>query len=384
MLLAAGRQPASLPGIRERWKFISATIAKATVLKAVPAIGSMGCPYTCNFCIDSVVPYQPLSFEQISDDLRFLLTRMRRPRVAWHDPNFGVRFEDYMDAIERAVPPGRIRFVAESSLSLLSEPRLARLRRNGFDALLPGIESWFAHGNKSRTGAMTGLDKVRRVADHINTILRHIPFVQTNFVLGLDCDQGDEPFELTKRFLDLAPGAYPAFSLLTAYGRAAPLNLELQRAGRVLPFPFQFLDGKHAMNVRPKHYSWPQFYDLAADLTRYAHSRRMALRSCVANRGLAARALNLVRVASSNRTDYQTRIRALLGKDPEMRRFFDGETTEIPSFYVTKVRKSLGALWDWLPEKVLTHDPAAYLKDPTLLQTAPPHPAKHGAPAPAT
>jgi hypothetical protein len=110
----------------------------------------------------------------------------------------------------------------------------------------------------------------------------------------------------------------------------------------------------------------------------------MALRRCVANRGLAARALNLVRVASSNRTDYQTRIRALLGKDPEMRRFFDGETTEIPSFYVTKVRKSLGALWDWLPERALTHDPAAYLKDPTLLQAAPPHPAKHGAPAPAT
>ena len=81
-------------------------------------------------------------------------------------------------------------------------------------------------------------------------ILRHVPYVQTNFVLGLDSDRGADPFELTKLFIDLTPGAYPAFSLLTAYGQAAPLNLELQRAGRVLPFPFHFLDSNHA-NERP-------------------------------------------------------------------------------------------------------------------------------------
>src|SRR5207248_7803259 len=34
----------------------------------------------------------------------------------------------YMDAIEEAVPPDSIDFIAESSLSLLSEPRLVRLK----------------------------------------------------------------------------------------------------------------------------------------------------------------------------------------------------------------------------------------------------------------
>src|SRR3546814_15709981 len=93
-----------------------------------------------------------------------------------------------------------------------------------YTTLFRSIESWYDLGNKSKTGARTGGDKVRQVADHVNMILRHIPFVQTNFVLGLDCDEGAEPFELTKHFLDLAPGAYPAFSLLTAYGQAAPMN----------------------------------------------------------------------------------------------------------------------------------------------------------------
>ena len=63
-----------------------------------------------------------------------------------------------------------------------------------------------------------GLDKVRHVSEHINLILQYIPFVQTNFILGLDSDEGAEPFELTKTFLDLTPGAYPAFSLCTAPG----------------------------------------------------------------------------------------------------------------------------------------------------------------------
>ena len=274
LCLGAGRQPSELPGVEERWRFIEPTIAKAPTVKFVPMIGSMGCPYTCSFCIDSVVDYRPLPFGQIREDLRFLLGRMRRPRVAWHDPNFGVRFDDYMTAIEEAVPPGRIDFVAESSLSLLSEPNLRRLRRNGFKGMLPGIESWYSCGNKSGTGRSTGHDKVVSVSGHINMILEYIPYVQANFVLGLDSDRGAEPFELTKRFLDRSPGAFPGFSLFSAFGRAAPLNLELQREGRVLPFPFHFLDNNKAMNVRPKHYAWPEFYDHLVDLTGGRSDRR--------------------------------------------------------------------------------------------------------------
>jgi len=41
-----------------------------------------------------------------------------------------------MDAIEEAVPENRIDFIAESSLSLLSEPHMKRLKRNGFGAML--------------------------------------------------------------------------------------------------------------------------------------------------------------------------------------------------------------------------------------------------------
>ena len=74
--------------------------------------------------------------------------------------------------IEDAVPPGSIDFVAESSLSLLSEPHLKRLKRNSFKGVLPGIESWFALGDKSKTGALLGMAKVRQVSEHVNLILQ--------------------------------------------------------------------------------------------------------------------------------------------------------------------------------------------------------------------
>lgn len=360
--ITALRQPAELPGLEQRWKYVAANMAKAPFVKVVPMIGSMGCPYTCSFCIDSVVDYQPLGFEHISNDLKFLLGKVKRPVVGWHDPNFGVRFDDYMNAIEEAVPLGRMRFIAESSLSLLSEPHLQRLRRNGFVSLLPGIESWYTLGNKSRTGRAVGLEKVQQVADHVNMVLRYVPHVQTNFVLGLDSDAGSEPFDLTKKFLDLTPGAYPAFSMLTAYGAAAPLNLDLQRAGRVLPFPFQFLDSNHAMNVRPLNYSWEDMYDQAADLADYALAGARVYRRFMANRGLAIKAINLVRATSSKRAKFQSKVAARLRTDRSMQQFFSGESTVLPEFYRGKIERTLGPLWESLPPGALMHDQNAYLK----------------------
>lgn len=366
--LSALRQPAGLPGVRERWPYIAATLKKAPALKIVPMLASLGCPYTCAFCIDSTVEHQPFGPEQMREDLQFLLTKVQRPRVAWHDPNFAVRFDETMDAIEAAVPAGRVDFIAESSLSLLSEARMPRLARNGFQALLPGVESWFALGNKSRTGKSEGMDKVRQVADHVNMVMRHVPYLQANFVLGLDTDEGDEPFELTKRFVDLAPGAFPGYSLLSAFGRAAPLNLELQRAGRVLPFPHHFLNNNLAMNVRPKNYQWAPFYDRVIDLVTYTFSKRAVARRFRANRGAIPSVMNVVRALSSEgtgRRHYYTTVRGLLDTDPTVRGYFDQEHTTLPAFYADRVQRDLGPLWDELPAGALTHDPTAYLNAET-------------------
>ena len=363
--ISAQRQPSALPGVRERWEFIEPTLKKTPLLKMVPMVGSLGCPYTCNFCIDANVPYQPMDFAEIREDLRFLRKQFRRPLVAWHDPNFGVRFDDYLGVIEEAVPPGSVAFAAESSLSLLSEPHLKRLRHNGFKALLPGIESWFDLGGKSKTGALQGMSKVRQVSEHVNLILKYIPYVQTNFVLGLDSDDGEEPFALTKAFLDLAPGAFPGYSLLTAFGRAAALNLDYQSEHRVLPFPFHFLNNNQAMNVRPRNYGWRSFYDHVIELTRYSFSARRIVRRFGATQGMTSRWLNVIRAVStegSGRLQYYREIRKRLDTDRQFASYFAQESDQLPKFYSDQVHGDLGALMSWLPIGGMEHDPYSYLK----------------------
>jgi radical SAM superfamily enzyme YgiQ (UPF0313 family) len=220
-MLAAAKHPQELPSLEARWKYVERTLEKAPLIKFVPMIGSLGCPYTCSFCIDSTVEYQPLGFPQIAADLQFLLTKYKSPIVGWHDPNFGIRFDDYMTAIEQADPQHRIRHIVESSLSLLSEPNLKRLRANGVQAVLPGVESWYDMGNKSKT-RRTGMDKVDAGggADQHDPALRSPTSRPTSSAASIR-REGDEPFDVTKKFVDLSAGcAFPAYSLLSPFGRA--------------------------------------------------------------------------------------------------------------------------------------------------------------------
>jgi hypothetical protein len=373
--LAAAGQPAELPSARQRWRFIAETLRHAPrMLRIVPMISSLGCPYTCPFCIDSTVRFQPLSREALFEDLRFVERRMPDAVIGWHDPNFGVRFDEYLTTIEAAAGrgAGSLRFIAESSLSLLSEPNVRRMAKAGFVALLPGIESWYGLGFKSRTGNREGLAKVEQVADHVNMLIEHVPYVQTNFVLGLDDDEGAAPFELTKAFVDKVPGAFPAYSQRTAFGEATPENLELQRAGRVLGFPFHFLDNNQVMNVVPRHYGWAEFYRHLLDLTEHSFRPAAIARRWRATRQLAGRTVNLLRAVSSEgrgRARHYRRVLAEIDRDPAMLSYLQGESRALPDFYLDKLRRDMGPLWDLLPEGAVQHDAYAYLGK--TAQTAP-------------
>ena len=364
--LSARQQPSVLPGVEERWKFIAPTLKKAPFIKFVPMIGSLGCPYTCSFCIDSTVPYQALSFETIKKDLRFLLTKFKKPVVAWHDPNFGVRFNENLEAIASVARPKSFRFIAESSLSILTEQHLKEMHKNGFIGMLPGIESWYDLGNKSRTAHMAAEEKLKKISEHVNKILHYIPYLQANFVLGLDTDSGDEPFELTKRFIDMAPAAYPGYSLVSAFGEAAPLNLEYQKVNRVLPIPFPFLNTS-SMNIRPKNYGWVDFYDKLIDLHHYSFSERAIYRRFAATNDFTSKWMNVMRAITQKgkgghgRLKFYKLMRQNLIEDRNFRDYFEGETTQLPRFFSDIIKKDLGIWWQWLPEGAVEHDANAYL-----------------------
>jgi hypothetical protein len=224
-------------------------------------------------------------------------------------------------------------------------------------AFTQAAQQAYALSNRYRA---EGIEKLKQVSEHVNLILRYVPYVQTNFVLGLDCDEGSEPFELTKKFVDMTPAAFPAYSLLTAFGQAAPLNLQYQREGRVLAFPFHFLNNNHAMNVKPKNYSWPEFYDHVIDLTAYSFSWRSIVSRFRTATSRLPRWINFVRAISSEgfgRLKFYRKVRRLLDEDRSFRDYFEGETTNLPQFYIDIIKKDLGALWEWLPEGAIYPTP---------------------------
>jgi hypothetical protein len=188
--------------------------------------------------------------------------------------------------------------------------------------------------------------------------------VQTNFVLGLDSDEGDAPFELTKKFVDKSPGAFPGYSLLSAFGEAAPLNLEYQRKNRVLPFPFHFLNNHLAMNLKPKNYEWIDFYNKVIDLTEYSFSKKSLYKRFLHTPGTTAKWMNVMRAISSEgygRLRFYRKVRENLINDKTFRDFFEGESRKLPDFYKNIIQKDLGFWWQWLPEQALQHDENAYL-----------------------
>ena len=46
---------------------------------------------------------------------------------------------------------------------------------------------------------------LERVVEHLQMLAAYVPYIQANFIMGLDTDEGEEPFALTKEFLQRTP-----------------------------------------------------------------------------------------------------------------------------------------------------------------------------------
>jgi hypothetical protein len=360
VVLDAGAQPGELPGIRQRARFIAHALAKGTsMFQAVPVIGSLGCPYSCTFCVDAPVAYRTMPFEGLVDDLRFTQERFGpNAMVGWHDPNFGVRFKDYIRLIDESGT--RLRHIAESSLSLLGEENLKALQRTGFVAMLPGIESWNDFNAKGGAAKLDPTRKLHAVAEHLNQIASYLPYVQANFVLGLDCDAGSEPWELTKQFVDLAPGVLPAYSMVTDFANS-PLSAELKASGRTLRVPYPLLDNNFTINVKLKNYDPLEFYDRMIDLEAHTWSARATARRLRANERWVAKLLNLGRALTEGRgrLAHHRAIRARLASDSSFYRFACGEDVLPPAFYFEAIGRQLGRYREFTPPELLS--PASFV-----------------------
>lgn len=356
-ILSSGRLLRALPTVAERLPEIETAHflnGRAGGTSFVPLLASLGCPYSCDFCTDWDNPYRLTPLDQLEEDLRFISTHFPRAKIPFHDPNFAVKFDQVLDVLERLPAKDRNAYIIQSSLSVLREDRLRRLRDTNCVYIAPGVESWTEYSNKAGVSrSHSGREKLDEVIGQFERIGRYVRGIQANFLFGVDCDRGDEPVELSKVFMDRLPGVWPNFNVPTPFG-GTPLYDEYMGAGRILArMPFCFYYTPYLVTTLA-HYAPEQFYDHLIALFSHLVSARSLGARTRASSGIhhvfnALRALNVWRTLHEFHA-----IRDRLRGDREFRDFHDGVSDRLPEFYRSRSRGLLGRYAELLSPDDLT------------------------------
>ena len=323
---------------------------RPTPATMVGLLSSVGCPYTCDFCTDWNTDYVMLSTERLEADLRYLSDHFPKTLVAFHDPNFGVRFDETMSIMERIPAGHRSRYIMESSLAILKPARLERLRDTNCVFAAPGVESWGDYSNKTGVGAKQGRDKLEQVVSHFDTLGQYVPGLQANFLFGLDGDSGPEPVELTKEFIRRSARVWPTINIPTPLG-GTPLFDQMHRDGRVLkamPLPLYFT--MHYPVTTLKHYHPIEFYDHLIDIYDTIGSARMLARRLTARAHPYIRFLNSVRTLAGRADAREFRaVRRRMATDPQLLAFHEGRSATLPEYHQQRFDARMGDYAELIP-----------------------------------
>lgn len=356
-VLSSGRQLKEFPSVEQRMPEIeTATLnrGRRVIMSNVPILTSIGCPYSCDFCIDWKNDYVMLPRERLLADLRFVAEKLPGIMIAMHDPNFAVRFDEVLDLMEEIPADRRNPYVMESSLSILRGPRLRRLRETNCLYAAPGVESWVEYSGKAGAGISVGREKLEKVVQHFEELHHHVPGLQANFIFGTDGDIGSEPAELTCEFVRRLPFVWPTINIPVPFA-GTPLYDRYLADGRVLEtMPFAFYYAPFVV-VRPLHYSTVELYDNLIKIFEAVSSPRLLARRLRTSSSPGFAAMNFLRtMAVISETKSLRKLRDAVANDPEMSAFHDGVSTVLPGYYRRQLKKKLGPYTELFDEDDLT------------------------------
>jgi hypothetical protein len=353
-VVTSGKPLTDIPSVEERMpeirKSIFGTNGRPSFTSMVALLSSVGCPYTCNFCTDWNNKYETLSTDRLEADLRYISEHYPQVLVAYHDPNFAVRFDETMAIMERLPMERRNRYVMESSLAIMKASRLTRLKDTRCVFVAPGVESWADYSNKAGTGHKHGREKLTQVVEHFDALRQYVPGLQANFLFGLDGDSGAEPVELTKEFIRRSPEVWPTINIPTPLG-GTPLFDDILREGRMLgAMPFTLYFTPYYSVTRPKHYSPIEFYDHMADIYSTIGSLDMVRRRLTSRTHPYLRFLNAVRslACRSEIGEFKT-VRKMLATDKQFLAFHEGRSPVLPEFYQQRFEQRMGPYAEMFP-----------------------------------
>ncbi len=345
-VISSARPFDDVPTVEERMPEIRASAfywgRKPLPLSTIPMLASTGCPYRCDFCIDWDNAYRQLPTDRLAADVRYLAGRLPGNLIVFHDPNFAVRFDQVFEVLESVPRPVRPPYMMESTLTVLRAERLARLKETNCALVAPGVESWTDYSNKAGVGRRAGPEKVERVVEHFHRLNENVPYLQANFMFGLDTDSGAEPAELTRLFMDRTPFVWPVINIPMPFG-GTPVHQGLVRDERILrAMPFGFYYAPYLVTTL-KHYDPVSYYEQLVDLLEHASAPAMLRRRLASTDNRTIRLVHRIRTAGvrANLKSYR-RILAMLRSDAGFRAFHEGGSAALPEFYRHRYERMLG------------------------------------------
>jgi hypothetical protein len=345
-VISSDRPFTDVPTVEERAPEIRASAfywgTRPMAFSSIPVLASIGCPYACDFCIDWNAPYRALPLDRLDADLRYVSRQWPGSLVMFHDPNFALKFDQVFDVLEGLPPARRPPYIFESSLTVLRGERAKRLGRTNCAMAAPGIESWTDYSPKAGVGRASGMEKVQRVVEHFHTLAENVPYLQANFIFGLDTDHGDAPIGLTKLFMDRTPFVWPAINIPMPFG-GTPLHAELVSGGRVLAsMPFAFYYAPYLVTI-PRHYDTVTYYEKLLELLSHATSRSMLARRMRSTSNRRVQLIHWTRTSGTRAMMGRYRqILHLLRTDAGFRAFHEGRSAALPDFYRDQYDRMLG------------------------------------------
>ena len=355
--ISSGRALTEIPSVEERVPHIlkaSLTEGRPPYAANIGLLSSVGCPYTCDFCVDWDKPYISIAGDRLGADLRFIAARFPGVYVSYHDPNFGVQFDRTMDVISGLPPDQRNPYVMESSLSILKGPRLRRLKETNCFYTAPGIESWTDYSNKTGVGRGGAREKLEGVLTRLDEIHEFVPNIQANFIFGTDADEGEEPVEMTREFIRRAPYVWPTINIPTPYGRT-PLYDDYLAKGRILttmPFAFYYMP---YLVMTLKNYGPLEYYSKLIEIYSAANSYKLLGARIGSTPDYSLKTLYVLRsFAFKGILGKLARTLGRLRNDAEFRSYHEGRTTKLPGYYRQLYAKRLGRYAELISEAEMT------------------------------
>ncbi len=173
-------------------------------------VTSLGCPYTCRFCVAGSIPYRSRSVDNVIDELRFL-KRLGIREIMFNDPTFTVSSRRVIELC-RKMTEARLDFswYANGHAASLDEDMISAMAGAGCHSLMIGVES----GNDALLERYAKGVTRRKIRAAFDLCRRHRVRSLAYFIIGLPGETRETALETIRFAKELDPD-FASFTIPT-------------------------------------------------------------------------------------------------------------------------------------------------------------------------